>query len=179
MSRPPSHRAARPIVAIAAAALAVAPLVAAPSAGAQTRRAASRPSATPKEAPMQAELEMMQAEAAFRGTVDTFVTAAVAGDAARVADMISPNMRERAGEAAVAAVMSGQVVPFFAGTKQLGALTVTTTTDQFGSQGFTYYTYAIGADGQPKPFVLYVVREGDRIVVANVLVDRYVEGRHR
>jgi hypothetical protein len=146
--------------------------------GAQTARPTTAIKTTPKETTMQAELEMMNAESAFRSTVDAFLASATAGDAARVEGMISPNLRAQAGAEAVAQVVRAQVIPFFADFEKRGGTTITQTTDQFGSQGFTYYTYAIPAGGQPKPFVLYMVREAGRIVVANVLVNRLVEGRH-
>jgi hypothetical protein len=184
----PSPRRTRPspLAVLAGGALAVASLAVAPSLGAQSSRPATRPASTrpatskPQEAPMQAELEMMEAEATFRGTLDSFVAAAVAGQGAKVAAMISPNMRERAGAAAVQGVVEGQILPFFAGTRGLGgSRTITTTTDQFGNAGFTYYTYALAPDGELLPFVLYTVRENGAVVVANVLVNKRVEGRHQ
>ena len=146
--------------------------------GAPSTRRSTTPTTPNRETTMQAELEMMQAEAAFRETVDVFLASAASGDTARVESMISPNLRAQAGAAAVADVVRSQVLPFFADFRKKGATTITLTTDQFGSKGFTYYAYALPASGQPRPFVLYVVREGDRIVVANVLVNRHVEGRH-
>ena len=187
MSRPSPRRARpAPLAALVGGALVVASLAVAPSLGAQSSRPAARPASTrpvtskPQEAPVQAELEMMQAEAAFRGTLDSFVAAAVAGQGAKVAAMISPNMRARAGDAAVHGVVEGQILPFFAGTRGLGgSRTITTTTDQFGNAGFTYYTYALAPDGELRPFVLYAVREDGAVVVANVLVNKLVEGRHQ
>ena len=147
--------------------------------GAQTTRPpATKAAMTTTESSMHDELEMMRVESAFRGTVDAFLASAASGDAARAAAMISPDLRAQAGASAVDDVVRTQVIPFFADFQKLGAKTITLTTDQFGSRGFTYYMYALPASGEPKPFVLYVVREGGRIVVANVLVNRYVEGRH-
>ena len=154
-------------------------LAAATTLGAQTTRTTATKTAMPTtESSAAQDLEMMNAEAPFRGTVEAFIASATSGDAARVEAMISQNLREQAGAAAVANVVRTQVLPFFADVRKLGARTITLTTDQFGSRGYTYYTYALPASGEPKPFVLYVVREGGKIVVANVLVNRYVEGRH-
>lgn len=154
-------------------------LAASTTLGAQPTTPSTTKTAMPvAESSTRDDLEMMHAESAFRGTVDAFLASAASGDAARAAAMISPNLRTQAGERAVDDVVRTQVIPFFADFQKLGAKTITLTTDQFGSRGFTYYMYALPASGEPKPFVLYVVREGGRIVVANVLVNRYVEGRH-
>lgn len=146
------------------------------------QRAARPATTTAREAtPMQAELEMMQREQPFAAALDQFLDAAAAGDLARAEAMISDNLRSAAGPATVANVLRGQVLPFFAGRPaRHGARTVAMTTDQFGSSGFVYYLYAARADGaEPQPFAAYVVRENDRIVVANVLVNHLVPGRHR
>jgi hypothetical protein len=157
-------------------------LAAAAPAGAQAGSAgrASAPTRT-KETAMQAELEMMEQEQSFRMAVGEFMEAAAAGDAARAERLISPNMRAQAGAAAVARFLEKEIMPFFAGfPEQAGSRTITRTTDQFGSAGFTYYLYASPrGGGERRPFVVYVVNEGGRPVVANVLVDRFVEGRHR
>jgi hypothetical protein len=154
-------------------------LAAATTLGAQTTAPPTTPTAMPTtRSSTQDDLEMMNAESAFRGSVDAFLASAASGDAARTAAMISPNLRAQAGEGAVDSVVRTQVIPFFADFQKLGAKTITLTTDQFGSKGFTYYAYALPASGAPKPFVLYLVRENGSIVVANVLVNRHVEGRH-
>jgi hypothetical protein len=145
--------------------------------------AAQAPRSQPRgaAAPMQAELEMKEREAAFRPAVDAFLAAAAAGDTARTEAMISPNLRAQAGEATVARVIRTQVLPFFADHPERGgATTITETTDQFRSRGFAYYLYAAPrGGGEARPFVLYVVLEDGRPVIANVLVNHFVEGRHQ
>jgi hypothetical protein len=47
-----------------------------------------------------------------------------------------------------------------------------------GVTGFAFYMYMVSKTGELRPFVIYVVEEGGAKVVANVLVDRLVEGRH-
>ena len=128
----------------------------------------------------QAEMEMMNASRPFRATADAFVAAAAKGDTVAVEQMISPNMRQRAGADAVRRVVAMQVLPFFADYKETArSVTVTQTSDQFGSAGFTFYMYSTPKNGEQRPFVLYVVNEGGKPVIANVLVDRLVEGRHK
>jgi hypothetical protein len=130
---------------------------------------------------MGAYLAMSESQAPFRRAADQFVAAAAAGDAARLAAMISPRMRERAGDDAVRRVIATEVVPFFADFQEVGrSVTTANTTDQFGHRGFVYYLYAVPrGGGEQRPFVLYVVAEGGEPVIANVLVGRLVEGRHR
>jgi hypothetical protein len=119
--------------------------------------------------------------AAFRRTADAFVAAAAAGDAARAEAMISANMLQRSGREAVRRVLATQVLPFFAAWGATArAANVSETTDAFGSHGYAFYLWLEPRDGgAPRPFVLYVVDEGGQPVVANVAVDRKVEGRHR
>ncbi|MDF1506050.1 hypothetical protein [Roseisolibacter sp. H3M3-2] len=142
---------------------------------------AARPAAADPASSVSADLEMMREEQAFGALATEFLAAAAAGDSARVVRMISAKLQAQAGAAQVAQVVRTRVLPFFAERPEpAGASTVTRTTTGFGDQGFAYYRYAArrgGADA--RPFVLYVVREGGKLVVANVVVDYHVEGRHR
>lgn len=138
-----------------------------------------------EEASMEEYLEMQASSEAFRAVADSFITVAARGDAELTAAMISPNLAAQAGEEAVANVVANQVIPFFSEYYALGkSVTITETSDQFGSSGYAYYMWmepraiADAETPSPKPFVVYVVLEGDRIVIGNILVDHYVEGRH-
>jgi hypothetical protein len=167
----------RPSLVLALALAAAAPL------GAQTTRGvarAARPSAD-SSGSMAADLEMMGEERPFGAFANEFLAAAAAGDSTRAAAMISPKLRAQAGAAGVAQVLRTKGLPVVGVHPQpAGASTVTRTTTAFGDQGFAYYRYAARRGGaEPLPFVLYVVREGGRLVVANVVVDHHVEGRHR
>lgn len=129
---------------------------------------------------MQSYLGMKEASDAFRGTAVEFITSAAAGDTAHAADLISPNMAQKTGRAAIHQFLSATVAPFFADMKEIGkSVTISNTTDGFGSEGYAYYMYAVPKEGEPRPFVVYVVAEGDTTVVANILVDHFVEGRHQ
>jgi hypothetical protein len=138
-----------------------------------------------EETSMEEYLEMQAGSEAFRAVADSFITVAARGDTELTAAMISPNLAAQAGEEAVANVVANQVIPFFSEYSALGkSVTITETSDQFGSSGYAYYMWmeprAIpdAETPSPKPFVVYVVLEGDRIVIGNILVDHYVEGRH-
>jgi hypothetical protein len=119
--------------------------------------------------------------AAFRRAADAFVAAAATGDAARAEGMISANMLQRSGREAVRRVLATQVLPFFAGWGATGrSANASETTDAFGSHGYAFYLWMEPRDGgAARPFVLYVVDEGGQPVIANVAVDRKVDGRHR
>ena len=160
------------------AAIAIAFALVSHPAAAQPKPQSSRPASA--GAPTVGELEMPERSAAFRSVADEFIAAAKAGNGAKVEGMISPNLTARAGRDVVQRNLSQQVMPFFAELKEIGrSVTITQTTDGFGSTGFAFYMYRVPAAGDPQPFVVYVVEEGGKTVVANILVNHFVEGRHR
>jgi hypothetical protein len=127
-----------------------------------------------REAP--SAFEMSTQQGAFRGVAHEFMAAAAAGDAIRTARMLSPSVAAKAGQEGVDRFLAGEVLPFFAQFKEVaGSVTVTRTAEV---TGFAFYMYMVSKAGELRPFVIYVVEEGDAKVVANVLVDRLVEGRH-
>ena len=68
------------------------------------------------------------------------------------------------------------MLPFFAPFQEFArSVSVTRTADV---PGFAFYMYMVAKTGEMRPFVIYVIEEGGAQVVANVLVDRLVEGRH-
>ena len=72
-------------------------------------------------------------------------------------------------------------MPFFQRGRAIGrSTTITRTTDAAGHSGFAFYQWLEMRDGSPaRPFTVYVVKEGDRVVVANIVPDQLVAGRHR
>lgn len=128
-----------------------------------------------------ADLQMAGESEAFRQAADAFVARAMAGDAAAVQAMLSRTLVERSGEAAVRRTLEAQILPFFVRGQGPGrSVTITRSTDAAGQQGFAFYMWMRPADGAaPRPFTVYTVLEQGRIVVANVVPDRLVEGRHR
>ncbi len=128
----------------------------------------------PREAPP--AFEMSAQQGAFRSVADAFMAAAAAGDAMTTARMLSPSVAAKAGQAGVDRFLAGEVLPFFAQFKEVaGSVTVTRTAEV---TGFAFYMYMVSKAGELRPFVIYVVEEDGAQVVANVLVDRLVEGRH-
>ena len=126
------------------------------------------------------DLRMMEASARFRTTAEHFSNTARTGSAEALSALISPSMIDYAGVEGVLAILEGQVIPFFqSGDDAWQRTTITFTTDGFGHEGFAFYGFLHGADGAERPFVLYVVEEEEQAVIANVLVDHFVEGRHQ
>src|SRR5262245_47020375 len=138
--------------------------------------AQSKPPATD----MKEYLEMEKSSAPFRQFADRWIATARKGDVAALEQSISPNLSGRVGAAVVKRNLTDKVVPFFADAKDIGkSVTITQTTDGFGNRGFAYYMYIVPAKGAERPFVLYVVDESGRMVIANVLTDPLVPDRHK
>ncbi|HKY07272.1 MAG TPA: hypothetical protein VJQ55_03485 [Candidatus Binatia bacterium] len=130
--------------------------------------------------PSSQEIEMAARSPEFRKVADQFVATAASGDVGKLERMLSPAAAARAGKEGMQKFLNGQVIPFFADYKELGkSVTVTNTTDASGNKGFAYYMYSVPISGQQKPFVIYVVEEAGQKTIANVLVNRYFEGRHK
>lgn len=128
-----------------------------------------------------ADLRMAQDAAPMRAAADAFSARAMAGDRAAVLAMLSPALVARMGPDAAARVIDSQILPFFQRGRGVGrSTTVTRTTDANGGAGFAFYQWLEMRDGgEARPFTLYIVREQERLVVANVVPDRLVAGRHR
>jgi hypothetical protein len=127
------------------------------------------------------ELQMATDSAPFRQAADAFIVRAMAGDAAATQAMLSRQLVERSGEAAIRSALQSQILPFFQRGRETGrSVTVAKTTDADGQQGFAFYMWMQYAEAPAlRPFTVYVVREQGRLVVANVVPDRRVDGRHR
>lgn len=128
-----------------------------------------------------ADVRMAQEAAPMRAAAEAFVARAMAGEREATLALLSPALVERMGRDNAARVLDAQILPFFQRGRQVGrSTTVTRTTDAQGSRGFAFYQWLEPADGgAPRPYTLYVVREQGRLVVANIVPDRLVEGRHR
>lgn len=119
-----------------------------------------------------------QAEAC-RGLVSAAVSALATGDAEAFKGLLSPNFVAVLDEATIDGVVHSQLLPFFSDFAQSGRTTyVTGTQDQFGSEGLAFYTSIINAAGDERPFVIYMVEENGRLVVANLLVNATFEDMH-
>jgi hypothetical protein len=112
----------------------------------------------------------------FRRVAEEFITTAAAGDIAKMTRMISPDMVTRTGREAVERYLADNVLPFFEQFKETGrSTTITRTADM---PGFVFYMYMVSKADQLRPFVIFVIEENGAKVVANILLDQFVEGRH-
>jgi hypothetical protein len=112
----------------------------------------------------------------FRQVAEEFIAAAAAGDMAKMTRMLSPDIVTKTGREAVERYLADNVLPFFAQFKEIGrSTTITRTADM---PGFVFYMYMVSKDDQLRPFVIFVIEENSAKVVANILPDKFVEGRH-
>ena len=123
---------------------------------------------------------MMSESKAFDATAAQFVALARAGDVDGMLAMSSANELRLSGRATVADIFRTRVVPFFkTRAPEANYATIARATDDFGSSGYAFYRFAADAYGKDRrPFSIYVVREAGRLVVGNVTVDVFVNGRH-
>ena len=119
-----------------------------------------------------------QAEA-YQGLLQQALDLLVRGDAVGFTTLLSPNLRQATGAATVAQVIRAQLIPFFADFQEFGGhTTVTNATDAYGNEGLSFYKHLRTPAGEERPFVIYIVEEAGRPVVANVLVNTTYEDRH-
>jgi hypothetical protein len=122
------------------------------------------------------DFSMAGQQDAYRSVAEEFVTAAARGDKAKTSRMLSPATAAKAGAEGVEQFLLGEVLPFFAPFQEFArSVSITRTAD---APGFAFYMYMVEKTGEMRPFVIYVIEEGGTKVVANVLVDLFVEGRH-
>lgn len=128
-----------------------------------------------------ADLQMAQDAEPFREVAEAFVARAMAGDMGATQALLSPAMVERSGEANVRRALEAQILPFFQRGLGLGnSRTITRSSDASGRQGYAFYLWLKQRDGsEARPFTVYVLAEGGRAMVANIVPDRLVAGRHR
>lgn len=140
-------------------------------------------SATAHAAPNSAsqDIQMAADSAPFQQAANEFIARSMAGDVAGTQSLLSRELVGRIGDAAAQQVLQTKILPFFQRGRQPGGpVTVTQTTDASGQSGFAFYMWMQYAEAPTvRPFTVYVVREQGRLVVANVVPDRLVEGRHR
>ena len=127
------------------------------------------------------DIQMASDSAPFRKAADEFVARSMAGDLAGAQSLLSRQLVDRSGEAAIRSALQSQILPFFQRGREPGrSVTVTQTTDASGQQGFAFYMWMQYADAPTaRPFTVYVVKEQSRLAVAHIVPDRLVEGRHR
>ncbi len=127
------------------------------------------------------DMQMAADAGAYRKVADDFIAKSMAGHREAAQAMLSPNLVGRIGADGARQALQAQILPFFQRGKQLGrSTTVTRTTDGNGSTGFAFYLWLEqSAGGEALPFTVYVVEEQGQRVVANIVPNKLVPGRHQ
>jgi len=117
---------------------------------------------------------------ASQAVVQRFIDAAIARDLDTLKRLVGGPIARRAGPESVEHYLHDVVVPFFANHNAVGrSTTISTAIDEAGNTGFAFYMYSMQKGGEKKPFVVYVLDGNGEGRVANILVDYFVEDRHR
>jgi hypothetical protein len=83
--------------------------------------------------------------------------------------LVSKNVQRDSGPSIVEERLVEPCIALMSGAGLTGDVTVHTCTDQFGNKGFAFYFQAQQiATGLVQPFAIYMVKEGNAIVVANI-----------
>lgn len=123
-------------------------------------------------------VSMESASAPYREVAGRIIAYLVNGDLVSILSCFSPNFLNHLGINQVQQVFQTQLFPFFADGQGLGpSQTITLTHDAFGSQGFAFYLTLAHPDGE-KPFIMYMVSENGRIVVANLVLHKTYADTH-
>src|SRR3954447_8105707 len=125
-------------------------------------------------------LEREPQRQASQAIVQRFIDAAIARDVQTLIRLVGGPIAKRAGPEGVERYLNDVVLPFFANHKAVGrSKTISTSVDEAGNPGFAFYMYSMLKGGGKKPFVVYVINDNGEWVVANILVDYFVEDRHK
>ncbi len=112
----------------------------------------------------------------FRKAAEDFIAAAHAADLERLMRAISPAVIRRSGPSRVESYLSMDVRSFFADFHKVAStVSVTRVSD---AHGLNFFMFKETRDGRLEPFFIQVVQEGSSLAVSNIIVDRFIEGRH-
>jgi hypothetical protein len=135
-------------------------------------------SAGAQPADMEQYLDMHASAEPFNALAEEVISQLMEGDASGLRTHFSPNFLNQIGQHTFEQVCEDLLVPFFKTAHALGkSSTVTYTTNAFGSTGFAFYRTIIEGVNE-KPFIIYMVQENGRIVVANVVVNKTYADMH-
>jgi hypothetical protein len=106
--------------------------------------------------------------------IDEATTALIRGDGKAFKALLSPGTlkREQRGERAIDDVIFERFIPFFGGFRYFsqGVQTISTR-DIDGHEGLAVARSFFTADGKEHSFVIYILEEGDKLTVGNILID--------
>jgi hypothetical protein len=132
----------------------------------------------PQEAAMPDYLYMQEDSGPYREKGEWVVQQLITGNISGFKDNFSPSFLRQLGLEEVENICNQYLIPFFAGSERISnAATVTLTTDAFGNTGYAFYLSAL-QNNTEKPFVIYMVNENNRIVIANLLPNKSYQDMH-
>ncbi len=141
--------------------------------------AAALPAAAQNQPTPEQALALQQEAAPFVQFAQRVESVLVQGDGKAFRAMLSPTGLAAASKEQIDAFVDGQVLPSFKGyTAATPNTTITRTKHPAGYVGFAFYRSFTTADGQTKPFVLYVVNEKGKLVIGNLLVGKTYQDLH-
>lgn len=77
------------------------------------------------------------------------------------------------GKGSMSRIIRERFIPFFSDYSKLDPnVNTTRTKDGDGNEGIAFFRMFTTAEGDQKPFVVYVVEEGARVRIANVLINK-------
>ena len=124
-------------------------------------------------------LELLSTHEQYELTMITFINHAKNEDIDSAISMISPNMIEVNGVEAAKEFLKYEVIPFFKIHVEINNMkSIAGATDSFGNNGTSFYYYSTDNKGNNRPFTIYVILENDNLVIANIIVNEFVKGRH-
>jgi hypothetical protein len=109
---------------------------------------------------------------------DTAISALVRGDSATFRSLLSrtTTLNETRGPGAIDAIIQTVFIPFFENFVELtDSIATIPSYDAAGSQGMAMARSFTTSDGEQKSFVIYFVRERDKIMVGNLLPNMTAE----
>lgn len=145
--------------------------------------AADEPEKPSAEKEREARFAALAAEAEpYKTFGDQIIEMLAEGDAAAVKKRMSPSAVKRNGEEKLGQFVDGELIPYFAKYDKLDPemMVVSRTNDADGNKGFAIQYVFIEKDGTTRrPLVMFVLRENDEYVVANVMPGRSIEEASR
>jgi len=116
---------------------------------------------------------------AFRSKMEEFVELAAIGDTSALMSLMSREAIRSVGSARIQELLEKDVVPFFSQYESLHNVTViSSAVGPSGHVGYWFYTYIRTATAEVRPFAIVVVREEERLVVSDVIVNTCRPNRH-
>jgi len=138
----------------------------------------SLPSANSAATDMQQYLDMQMQAGLYHALAEEVLRGLMQGHAAPLRSYFSTNFLNQIGIQAFEQVCAELLLPFFVTASALGqSSTITYTTDAFGNTGFAFYR-TVKEDTTEKPFIIYMVEENGRIVVANLVINKTYADMH-